>query len=535
MQIVYAPKSNAFVYRGFLNGDEMKLAASCPQARQLPSGEVVIPNDHLLLQKLARHNIPVGMPMIDYDWPSNKTTIPRPTFAQRAMSNFLLLHPRSFNLSEMRTGKTNGALWAADYIMRKAENKGETCKCLIVCQLSTTVRTWRDAVDEHLIGRRTCTVLTGPAERRLRHLGDNCDFYIVNYEGLAVGAGTRKSALELGGFSKAISERDDIQIVVIDESSAYRHPKTIRSRVARLMFPEKKYLWLLTGTPTPTAPTDAYGQAKILNNARGESYTSFKNRTMMQVSRFTWRPKREAARIVAELLQPAIRFKQSDCFDAPQCVTMKRDCEMSAEQARLWREMKRQLTLTLRDKDISAVNEAALRLKLLQIVTGAVYDDEHGAHYVDASPRFSVLQEIIEEAPKKIIVFAPFTSVLDAITLYLTRLKQSHVLVDGRVTGNARDERLREFMAEDGPRILVAHPGPVARGLDLTSAATVVWFGPTDHNEDYMQACERINGPRQKNMMTIVEIAATGLEREIYTRLRVGRTLQGSILKLLEE
>jgi len=35
--------------------------------------------------------------------------------------------------------------------------------------------------------------------------------------------------------------------------------------------------------------------------------------------------------------------------------------------------------------------------------------------------------------------------------------------------------------------------------------------------------------------MTIVEIAATGREREIYTRLREGRTLQGSILKLLEE
>lgn len=206
---------------------------------------------------------------------------------------------------------------------------------------------------------------------------------------------------------------------------------------------------------------------------------------------------------------------------------------MSSEQSALYKELKRELLIKVKDgRTIDAVNEAALRSKLLQISCGTVYDDQHLSHDVNWSPRLQVLKEIMQEAPKKVIVFAPFTSVVNKIA---AEFRHNAVVVDGHVTGKARDEALRRFDEDPTVRVLVAHPGPVARGLDLTCAATIVWFAPTDRTEDYIQANQRINGPKQTHKMTIVQIASTAVEREIYRRLESNMKLQGAILQLIKE
>ena len=99
----------------------------------------------------------------DYDWPSNKLTVPGPFPQQRHMAAFLTLHSRAFNLSDMRTGKTLAALWAADYLM----SKGLMKKCLILATLSTIHRTWDNDIYQHLMGRRRAIVLYGTREQRL--------------------------------------------------------------------------------------------------------------------------------------------------------------------------------------------------------------------------------------------------------------------------------------------------------------------------------------------------------------------------------
>ncbi len=504
------------------------MLASCPQAKLLNGRYVVIPNDLKLLQQLKARDVPVPHPMAGYDWPHGPS-IEAPLAIQRAMAGFCLLNPSCFNLSEMRTGKTLAALWSSDYIMKREPGT----KVLIVGQLSTLERVWGNAIFEHFLGKRSYVILHGDAKKRSRLLDRDVDFYIVNYEGLNIGAKKVRSEIRLSGFSKEVAERSDIRIAIVDEAGAYRDARSLRSLVARQTLVPRPYLWLLTGTPTPSAPTDAYGLAKLVNNVFGESFTSFKHRTMIQVTNFKWRPRLDAKETVAKILTPSIRFTQEDAFDAPPCVTIGRDAQLSSEQMKLWKEMKKQTLLTIKEKTIDAVNEAALRSKLIQISCGAVYDDDHVAHYLDCKPRIKVMMEVIEEAPKKVIIFAPLTSVVNMISSSIASIP--HVIIDGRVKGEERNQRLMAFQGEGGPKVLVAHPGPIARGLDLTCAATVIWFGPTDNTEDYIQANQRINGPKQTHKMTIVHIAATLIEREIYRRLEANQSLQGAILKLIEE
>jgi SNF2 family DNA or RNA helicase len=69
--------------------------------------------------------------------------------------------------------------------------------------------------------------------------------------------------------------------------------------------------------------------------------------------------------------------------------------------------------------------------------------------------------------------------------------------------------------------------------LTLTAASTVIWYGTTDKTEIYLQANKRIDRPGQTKNTTIIQLASTDVEREIYRRLERNESLQGVILKLV--
>jgi hypothetical protein len=77
------------------------------------------------------------------------------------MSEFLTLHKRAFNLSEMGTAKTNAALWAADWLMKT----GRVQKALVLSPLSTLDRVWKQDIFDTLMHRR-CAIVHGTREKR---------------------------------------------------------------------------------------------------------------------------------------------------------------------------------------------------------------------------------------------------------------------------------------------------------------------------------------------------------------------------------
>lgn len=491
-------------------GDD-RIATMVPGAVRLHNGYVAAPASLYNLQFLRYLGFPTIAPLdYDYDWPGRY----RPFTAQRVTANFLAVHPRAFVLNDMGTGKTLAALWAADYVMQR--NPG--LRCLVVAPLSTLERVWGDAIFQNLLGRRTAVVLHGSAEKRRELLNQPADVYVVNYDGVDV-------------LKKELAARTDIRMAIIDEASAYRNRTTARHGVARRILAPKDYLWLMTGTPTPNGPTDAYGMAKLVNNALGESWTSYHDRVMLKISNFKWVPKNGAHNEAHKLLQPSVRFSIDDCVDLPPCTVQARDVEMSVDQNKAYRDMKKDLQIVAKNGPITAANEAALRLKLIQIACGAVYGPDREVHMVDARPRLQALREIMEQCREKIIVFAPLTSVVHLLHRELKK-DYSVEIINGEVPAKQRNEIFSRFMDSEHPRVLVADPGTMSHGLTLTAASTIVWYAPTDRTETYLQANKRIDRPGQTKATTIVQLAATPIEREIYRRLAANETLQGLVLDL---
>ena len=523
----YNEKHNVVLYP---NVSSAQLKAQIANTIVLDERNAALPCDMHTMQ-LAKH---IGLPAISpinhkYAWPGQF----RPKSHQRTMAEFATLHPRHMNLSAMRTGKTmGGGVWPADFLM----DQGLIGSALVICTLSNMERVWDKEIYRHMLGKRKAKILHGTQKQRLDALDEDADFYIINHDGIKVGTKKGTRGLELGALAKEIIERDDINCVIVDEATAFKLSSTTRFKVLKHIIESKPYVWLLTGTPTPNAPTDAWAYRKLLIPHTTESYMAFRDRTMVRVSQFKWVPRKDAPETVSKFLQPALRFAREDCIDIPPITIEQVECELSPSQKKAYDDLKRDLSVSLESGEkINAVNEAVLRIKLIQISLGAVYGPEREVHAIDAAPRLQLLMDLLEESDSKILVFAPLTSVVNLLYREIRKAGWSAAMVTGGTSAKERSKIFQEFEKNDDPHVIVADPGCVAHGLDLTTAGTVIWFGPTDKLEIYQQANARIDGPNQKRKQVAIQIASTQVEREIYKRLDEKRTLQGLILDMVRK
>ena len=502
--------------------DPNRVLSVLPKARLLEhEGKQFVAVKHGVAETRILRSIGIEAPapiQYYYKWPGRFP----PFNAQREAAAFLSLEPRAFNLSDMGTGKTLGALWAYDYL----RSVGAAGKVIIASPLSTLERTWADEVFQHF-PHLVAVVLHGSRDKRLKLLATDADIYLINHDGLKV-----------AGMVEAINERADITHVIPDEiAQVGRRAGTDRFKALNRIIngPIKREAWGLTGTPIPNSPTDAWAQCRLLVPARVPPYFNrFRDLVMKQVSTFTWAPRENALEVVQEAMQPSIRFSRDECVDLPPCVFQYRHVELTPAQKRAYKDMMSRLKTEAENGEITAVNEAVKGGKLIQICCGVAYGSDGGEVTVDAKPRMEVVLEVIEEAPSKVIVFVPYVSAVKALMEFLQAKGIDSAAIHGSVSKHQRDEIFHGFQRMDSPRVLVAQPAAMSHGLTLTAASTIVWYAPGVPNEIFQQANARIVRPGQKLNQLIVMIEGSIYERKRYKDLETQQNTQGLLLKLVQ-
>jgi SNF2 family DNA or RNA helicase len=480
---------------------------------------VITPHRLDEVKVLRNLGIKAPSPMLHYyNWPGQYI----PYDHQKETAAFLTLQQRGLVLNEIGTGKTASALWAADYLIKT----GHVKKVLILSPLSTLERVWGDGIFTGLVHRKF-VVLHGSAERRLKLLKTEADFYIVNHDGFPIVAPHCHGMFDL---------------VIVDEAAVLRNPSTQRFKIFRRWadINAQVRMWLMTGTPTPNDPTDAWALAKLVNSPNCTStYTAFREQVMMKIGQWKSVPRPESVEIVKHILQPAVRYTREECFDLPETIVQTRKVELTSEQKKHYTQMLKNFVTemvaeTARGGTITAVNEAVKVQKLVQIACGVAYGDDGQNIEIDCSPRVNLVKELIEEAGEKVILFVPLTGTLHMLEKELGKQWKVGV-VNGEVSAGKRNQIFQDFQKERDPHVLIAHPGTMAHGLTLTSASTIIWYGPINSNEVYTQANGRIERIGKRNVSNVIHIEATDLEHLMYERLKNKQKLQGLLLDLIQQ
>jgi SNF2 family DNA or RNA helicase len=382
------------------------------------------------------------------------------------------------------------------------------------------------AIEDHL-PHLTAVVVHGPRERRLKLLERPADLYVINHDGVAV-------------VLDALAQRADIDLVVIDEvAQVARNAKTRRWTTLNAVVNHKTHkrtTWGMTGTPTPNAPTDAYGQAKLITPGTTPPYfTRFRDQVMRQAGLFAWVPREDATERVHALLQPAIRFSRDECVDLPPTTYTSRHVPLTREQQTAYDKMKRLLVAEAAQGQILAVNEGVKISKLVQIACGAAYAVDGSTVAFNATPRLTETVELIREAAGKTLVFVPFISALHMVAAALEREGITVGAIYGETNRSERDVLFASFQRQAEPQVLVCQPAAMSHGLTLTQASTIIWYAPITSAEIFEQANGRITRPGQRHNTLIVQIEGSDVERRIYKRLREKQHMQGLLLDMVRD
>jgi SNF2 family DNA or RNA helicase len=208
---------------------------------------------------------------------------------------------------------------------------------------------------------------------------------------------------------------------------------------------------------------------------------------------------------------------------------------LTAQQVKYYETLKLHMMMQAGGEEVTSVNAAVQLNKLLQISGGAVYSDTKEVIEFDVSNRLNVVQEVIEEASHKVLVFVPFTHTIQLLKDHLKKSNIDAEVISGKVSVNERNKIISDFQNKPSPRVLLIQPQAASHGLTLTAADTIIWYAPVTSVETYLQANARINRPGQKNAMTIVHIKGSGVERRMYHMLRNNITNHNKIIELYKQ
>lgn len=440
-----------------------------------------------------------------------------PMSHQKETVAFLLDHYRAFCCNGLGTGKTLSCLWAAECL----KELGQIRRVLIVAPKSAMRDAWERAILQTVPGRKY-KVLKGTRLQKINDcLNTDIDYIVVNPESLHI----IKDSLRL------------VDLVIADESTKFKTWKAQRTQTLNYIGKERR-VWLVSATPSPQAPTDAYAQIRIKNAGKYMSFTQFRDMTMYQVNQYKWMPRLNAMDTVAKEMQPCIRFSRDECLDLPELSIIDKRVDLTDQQKKMVKSLQDKAFAELNGKTINAVNAAAVMTKILQIQTGAIYGDanddgEKETVHIDASELLDAVCDIVEENEQPVLIYASFRSTVGTLIKHFTA---KGVQCAGITADTSVDERTEIFNSVQSGKlkVLVAIAQTVAHGITLTNADTIVWVTPPTSFETYDQANGRIYRKGQTRKCVIYRIYQDFTSKMLLQRLDDRTSLQNTLLTILE-
>lgn len=441
---------------------------------------------------------------------------------QVASEQFYRDHPEVFNTSEPGTGKTRA--WLEWFRGHREEGGG---KGLVLCPKSIMRAAWLNDATRWTPELR---VSVATAENRREGLSAEADLVIVNHD--AVRSMVKDPTLLPKGFDT----------FNIDESGAYKSPTAQRSKAALRLLSKFEFRTAMNGTPTPKGPLDLWHQMLLVDRGSrlGQNYYRFRSLTCTPEKvnphqpHVNWVPKPGIMEALADLIEDiTIRYQLEDVIDMPERVVQTLTYTPSAKHLAAYEELrKHQQTLSEKGEVVSAIHAGALRTKLLQMCSGAVYDDNRCAVTFD-SGRYELIADLVEARAATLVGFQ-YKHTRDALEAEFKKRKIKYGLIDGSVTNlDARTETVRRFEAGELQTVL-AHPMAAGHGLTLVRANAVIWASPTDRPDLWTQFNARIYRAGQKKRTEIIKIAAANtVEEKAYRHLAEEVSNEEAFLDLL--
>lgn len=336
---------------------------------------------------------------------------------------------------------------------------GEIHKVLIIGPVRVIQSTWPDEIAkwDHTKDM-SYSVVAGTPSQRQRALAATADIYLVGKENTA-------------WLIDELGPSWPFDMVVIDELSTFKNPKSQRFRALRKVMPRVDRFIGLTGTPAPKGIPDLWSQIYLMDGGRrlGKTLTAFRRNYLVPGRQngyiiYDWKPQPDAEeRIYRKIGDLCMSLDQSDCAELPPVNYIDYRVKLPEKALDQYHAYKRERILSVKDDTILAANAGVLCGQLTQMTSGEIYTRDDSGNRTGSikihAAKMNALDDLIEQANgNPVIVFYYYQHERDRIL--------SHLHKEGlaaRELSTAED--IRDWNAGKID-VLLLHPASAGHGLN---------------------------------------------------------------------
>lgn len=443
----------------------------------------------------------------------------KPFEHQQVTTDFIKANERCLITSDPGTGKTRSVL---DAIPKDGQ------RTLVLAPLSILESSWGDDIEKF---RPDLTYSIAYAKNReAAFLGTNdpepTDIVITNHDAVKW---IKKNYHVLCGFDR----------LVIDEFTAFKNKSSQRSKACLKIAEAFNTRIAMSGTPNSNTICDIWHPTLIVDDGErlGKRFYSF--RSNVCTSRFNgfaneWCDKPEAQEMVGAALSDInIRYELTDCLDMPEQSVNTMYVTLPPKIMQQYYQLSEDNVLYTGTKTINAIHAGAKVKKLLQLCTGAIYD-EHGNAEGIHSERYDLVMQLVSQRAHSLVAFN-WRHERERMAELADKLGISHATIDGSVQAHKRKEIVDRLQAGQ-IQVVFCHPQSAGHGLTMTKAKTVIWASPTYNAEHYQQFNRRIFRAGQKDKTEVIQIAARDTwEPDVYNKLEGKLGKMDELLTILKD
>ena len=343
-------------------------------------------------------------------------------------------------------------------------------------------------------------------------------------------------------------------MLVLDESSKIKNPKTTNFKTIKHITPLCIYKYVMSGTPAPNSETEYWTQLNVVNeNAFGKNYYQFRREFfeftkeykgkvykadlemmrnpaiargyMQQGYKWTLDPKKKDL-FFAKMKPYVSQLATRDVIDLPSESHIERFFSLSPEESKAYKEMKKDMVASYDGESIATDNVLGKMLKLRQISSGFMYDNSdinNKKCYEFGKSKLNCLLDLLEDmGNNQVVIWATFRQEAEMICKELDKLGKTYTTLNAGTVDKAK--AINDF-AENKVQYVIANPQTAAHGITWTNCQYEVFYSMDYSWERYHQALARImrmgqtkpcfyyyllaNGTKDKDILEVIKRKGT--------------------------
>jgi superfamily II DNA or RNA helicase len=415
----------------------------------------------------------------------------RPFDYQLPMIEHLLANDRAALFVSPGKGKTVVTLTALDTLATCGQLRG----ALIVAPLRVCSITWPAQVARwaHTSWMKVANLRT--AEGLQAWLDGTADIYLINSELLP-------NRLPLM-FPKRKTFTCPVDTLVIDELSLAKNPQSKRFKSLHKHLGTITRRWGLTGTPIPNNYLDLWMQVRMLDDGKrlGKTFGSYKDEHFYPADYmgYTYKLVTGAKEQIDRRLSDLALVMVGDPNDLPSSSIIDIPAALPPAARKQYKTLEKEMLAEIADGEITAPSAGVLVNKLLQLTSGAVYDEDRNVLPVHTA-KLDALRGLLDKHRGEPV-------------LILTAFKHESARILAAIPEARMFDELFLRDWQDGRiPVWVADSRSLSHGIDglQKSCRIAIWCSLTYSHETYVQTNARLIRTGQTAETIIYRIICPG-------------------------